>query len=131
MPRRKSGSVCVRCGAFKKAAFNRCKQCGFQPENDYEAARSLILSEKTLIGDMEVGHTPEELQDIAAAIRRGRPFPIDGELQKHVVRAYYKYLKTVPPPKWPLRRVLKWAAIVFIILALATVTSWWLWIRNS
>jgi hypothetical protein len=131
MPRRKSGSVCVRCGAFKKAAFSRCSQCGFQPETDYEAARSLILSEKTIIGDMEVGQTPEALQDIAAAIRRGRPFPIDGELQKQVVRAYYKYLKANPPSKWPVRRMLKWAAILIIILTLAAVIIWWLWVRKS
>lgn len=131
MLKRKSASVCVRCGAFKKTAFSHCKQCGFQPKSDYEAARSLILSEKAVIGDMEVGQTPEALQDIAAAIRRGRPFPIDGELQKQVVRAYYKYLKANPPSKWPLRRVLKWTAIVFIMIGLAAVIGWWLWIRKS
>ncbi|MGD8566731.1 MAG: hypothetical protein PVJ39_01410 [Gammaproteobacteria bacterium] len=131
MPRRKSGSVCVRCGAFKNSAFSRCKQCEFQPETDYEAARSLILSETRVIGDIEVGHTPEELQDIAAAIRRGRPFPIDGELQKQVVRAYYKHLKANPPSKWPLRRVLKWAAVVIINVAMAAVIIGWFWIRKS
>ena len=125
----KDKAVCIRCGSFKKQAFSVCPECGLKPKTDFEAARALILSEKTVIGDTEIGHTLEELKEIADAIRRGRPFPIDGEYQKTVVREYYKHLKSMPQPKWPARRVLKWTAVLLLVLILASVFAWWLW-RN-
>jgi hypothetical protein len=125
----KNTAVCIRCGAFKKKAFGQCPQCEFQPTNDYEAARSLILAEKQMIGDLEVGQTPEQLHEIAAAIRAGRPFPIDGELQKQVVRAYYQYKKSLPQPKWPLRRLMKWALIMLVVIAVIAVAAWYMWLR--
>lgn len=123
----KNKAVCIRCGTFKKQALSVCPQCGLQPKTDFEAARALILSEKTLIGSLEVGHSLEELQDIAQAIRRGKPFPIDGEYQTQVVREYYRHLNSVPQANWPRRRVLKWMAILLLMVLLATTAAWWLW----
>ncbi len=96
----KNKAICIRCGTFKKDAFAICKQCGLSPKNDFEAARALILSEKTLYGNVEIGKSVEELKAIAEAIRNGRPYPIDGDEQTRVVREYYAYLKTIPPKKW-------------------------------
>jgi len=114
-------AVCIRCGAFKKDAFATCKQCELTPKTDFEAARALILSEKNVYGDVVIGKTAEELQMISESIRAGRPFPIDGDEQTRVVRAYYAYLKTLPQKKWYQRR--KNLLITITILALVVVAG--------
>ena len=112
----KNKAVCIRCGAFKKDAFSTCKQCDLTPKTDFEAARALILSEESLYGETIIGRSFEELQSISESIRAGRPYPIDGEEQKKVVRAYYAYLKTIPPKKWYQNKKIIW---IVSIVALA------------
>ena len=113
----KNRAICIRCGHFKKDAFATCKSCNLTPKTDFEAARALILSEKTNYGDAVIGKGMEELQAISQAIQNGRPYPIDGEEQTQVVRTYYAYLKTLPPPKWYRRKKIL-ALIAFILIAL-------------
>ncbi|WP_455206775.1 hypothetical protein [Kaarinaea lacus] len=122
----KNKAVCIRCGTFKKDAFARCPQCGLTPKTDFEAARALILSEKTLYGDTEIGRSAEELEAISQSIQSGRPYPIDGEEQKTVVREYWSYLKSQPEPKPALRKLLKWGALLCILLSVIVVVIWWL-----
>jgi hypothetical protein len=121
----KRKAVCIRCGTFKKAAFAPCTECGLSPKSDYEAARALILSEKTFYGDVEIGRSAEELETISQSIKSGRPYPIDGEEQKAVVRAYYQYLQSQPKPRPPLSRILKWAIPLFILLSVSVLAAWW------
>lgn len=124
----KNRAVCIRCGAFKKDAFATCKECNLTPKTDFEAARALILSELTLYGDVSIGRPMEELELISQSIRNGKPYPIDGEEQKKVVREYSAYLKSLPQPKWPRGRKLKWLGIIVLILMLLSGTTW---IANS
>ena len=101
-------AICIRCGTFKKDAFAACKECALEPKTDFEAARALILSEKTMYGTTNIGRTTEELEEISEAIKRGRPYAIDGEEQKLVVREYSAYLKSLPEPKWYQSMKIKW-----------------------
>ena len=121
----KKKAVCIRCGTFKKEALVSCPNCEFVPKNDYEAARSLILSEKMVLADIEIGQTMEDLHVISESIRNGRPYPIDGEEQKRVVRAYYAYLKSLPAPKWYQHKKVKLAVVLFIVVALVVGAAWW------
>jgi len=121
----KKNAVCISCGSFKKSALDRCKSCGFEPKNDYEAARSLILSETHILNEIPIGRAADKLLEISQSIRAGRPYPIDGEEQKQVVREYYKYMKSHPPSKWPLSRKLKWiAGIGLPVLCVLLITGY-------
>jgi hypothetical protein len=122
----KKKAVCVRCGAFKKAAFARCPGCGLIPQTDFEAARALILSEKSIYGAIEIGRTLEELEEISVNIQNGRPYPIDGEEQNRVVREYWNYLKSQPPPQHRLGRYLKWGALLIVLFSASALLGWWL-----
>lgn len=126
MASKKYKAVCVRCGTFKKDALAGCPECDLVPTTDYEAARALILSEKTLYGDIEIGRSPEELEAISRSIKSGRPYPIDGEEQKTVVRAYWNYLKSQPDSKPRLPRLLKWGILLSILLSAIALAAWWL-----
>ncbi|WP_455200894.1 hypothetical protein, partial [Kaarinaea lacus] len=110
---------------FKKDAFASCPDCGLAPKTDFEGARALILSEKTVYDKTEIGRTIEELEEISKAIKSGRPYPIDGEEQKIVVREYWKYLKSQPPPRKPLKKYLLWGSVTGVIIA-AAILAWWL-----
>ena len=116
----KKKAVCIRCGTFKKDAFSTCKKCDLTPETDFEAARALILSEETLYGDVVIGKSAEELKSISESIRAGKPYPIDGDEQKRVVRAYYEYLKSIPPRKWYQTRKLLWVIVIVALLGTGT-----------
>jgi len=122
----KMKAVCISCGSFKKSALGRCKKCGFEPNNDYAAARSLILSETHILNETAIGRSAEQLLEISQSISSGRPYPIDGEEQKQVVREYYKYMKSHPPPKWPLSRKLKWISGITISILIISVASYML-----
>jgi hypothetical protein len=37
-------AVCLRCGAFKDGAWNRCNECNYRPVGDEEKAKHLLLS---------------------------------------------------------------------------------------
>lgn len=124
----KNKAICIRCGAFKKDAFATCKQCQLTPKNDFEAARALILSEKTFYGSTAIGKTIEELQIISESIRNGRPYPIDGDEQTRVVREYYAYLKTIPSKKWYQNRKIIW--LFFLIILLGSIIAGYLLVFN-
>ena len=111
-------AICIRCGTFKKDAFAACKECELEPKTDFEAARALILSEKTIYGTTSIGRTSEELEEISEAIKRGRPYAIDGEEQKLVVREYSAYLKSLPKPKWYQSSKVKWIFASVLLLAM-------------
>ena len=122
----KNKAVCIRCGTFKKNAFATCPDCGLTPKTDYEAARALILSEQTLYGDTEIGRSTEELEAISQSIKSGRPYPIDGEEQKAVVRAYWNHLKSQPEPRPSIHQIVKWGALLLVILVAIGLVVWWL-----
>lgn len=124
----KKKAVCIRCGTFKKEALTTCPNCNLTPKTDYEAARAFIVSEKFSFGDsdVEIGRSMEELQKIAAAIQNNRPYAIDGEEQKMVVREYYKYLKSLPQTNWPLARKLKWFGTGIAVIVLLVGIVWFL-----
>lgn len=122
----KKKAVCIRCGTFKKDAFASCPECELTPKTDFEVARALILSEKTVYDEAEIGQTAEELEEISGSIRSGRPYPIDGEEQKIVVREYWKYLKSQPPPNNRLRKFLVWGGLIGAASVVALLVWWFL-----
>lgn len=78
-------AICVACGAYKRGAWERCKQCGREPTSDYELARALILSLKTEEA-AAIGRSEAELKRIGGDIRIGRPYLFDpAEEQKALV----------------------------------------------
>ena len=121
----KKTAICIRCGTFKKNAFTTCKECELTPATDFETARALILSEKQLYGDIAIGRSLEELEEISLAIRNGKPYPIDGEEQNLVVRQYSAYLRSLPKPKWYQTKTTKWFAVglLFIFVIIFIVIS--------
>ena len=122
----KKKAVCIRCGEFKKDALATCKACDLTPKTDFEAARALILSEKTLYGDSYIGKSWEELEKISESIRSGRPFAIDGDEQSQVVRTYYAYLKSLPKPRWYQNKKLKILSGIIVLIAIAAITGYFI-----
>lgn len=120
----KNKAVCIRCGNFKKDAFSSCKACDWTPKTDFEAARALILSEQADYAGEIVGKSMEELQTISDSIRSGRPYAIDGEEQSRVVRAYYSYLKTLPPRKWYQSKKVKIILALLLIMLISSTVSY-------
>ncbi len=119
----KIGAVCVTCGAIKKAAVERCPQCGYEPESEYEVARALILSKAFPAGNRIIGRSLDELRAIGEQIRSGRPYYFDPHEQQTVVEAYRDYLDAKSGRHASV--FLKWLVPLLLILVLATVSLLW------
>jgi ribosomal protein L40E len=70
-------SICIRCGSSKRRPASKCRTCGFDPIDDKDKAKSLILSLAYEIDGEYRGKTKKELNVIAAAIRDGHPYVFD------------------------------------------------------
>lgn len=115
-------AVCVACGAFKKSALVTCSECDYQPASEYEAARSLILSETFTVGKMTIGRPAKELQKISADIRSGRPYLFDAEEQRRVVEHYREY--EAAKAKRPTFGFLKWLVPLLLLAGLVVAALW-------
>ena len=62
-------AVCIVCGAYKFGAFVPCKECGFEPTDLADKARSILLSEHNF--------PKEELDKFSTALRSHQTIPID------------------------------------------------------
>ena len=121
----KHKAICIRCGEFKKHAFDTCKACDWTPKTDFEAARALILSLEADYAGQTIGKSIEELKSISESIRSGRPYAIDGEEQSRVVRAYYSYQKTLPATKWYQSRKFKTIVVLVALVIVAAAVSYY------
>ncbi len=115
-------AVCVACGAFKNDALVTCPECGYQPESEYEVARSLILSQKFSVGQTTIGRTADELQKVADDIRSGRPYYFDAEEQRRVAELYREY--EAAQSKRPALGFLKWLVPLLLIGGLLLALLW-------
>jgi uncharacterized Zn finger protein (UPF0148 family) len=115
-------AVCVACGAFKNDALVSCPECGYQPESEYEVARSLILSQKFSVGQTAIGRTADELQKVSDDIRGGRPYYFDPEEQRRVVDQYREY--EAARSKRPALGFLKWLLPLLVLAGLIVVLLW-------
>ena len=119
-------AVCVACGALKKAAVERCAQCGYEPESEYEVARALILSKQFPAGRQTIGRPVDELRTIAEQIRSGRPYYFDSQEQQRVVEAYRDYNDARAGRH--AFAFLKWLIPLLLIMIFAAA---WLWFRGQ
>lgn len=65
-----SDVLCLRCGQFKASVWRACPQCGYQPANDRELARSFLASSWCC-------PSKEKLQALAAQVQQGEPLFFD------------------------------------------------------
>jgi len=61
-------AICFKCGESKFGAFVQCQACGGSPKSEIELARSLIMTDHHLDGEM--------LRLMASMIRQGVEPPI-------------------------------------------------------
>ena len=67
-------AICLKCGAEKIGALVRCRSCGFEPHEEEDRAKSILLSDHNLAKDELAGASErirngEELQFDEAAIQ--------------------------------------------------------------
>ena len=58
-------AICIKCGGTKQGALTSCRDCGFDPEDSEDKARSMIATDHFL--------SHEDLADIGERIRTGQP----------------------------------------------------------
>ncbi len=58
-------AVCIRCGEMKHGALTPCPECGFDPEEDEDRAKAMIVTDHFL--------PIEELETVAERIKSGEP----------------------------------------------------------
>jgi hypothetical protein len=56
-------AVCLQCGAFKHGAFNRCRKCGYTPNDDESLTKHLLVTDHYLSRD--------ELEGVSAKVKQG------------------------------------------------------------
>jgi hypothetical protein len=62
-------AVCLRCGEYKHGAFNRCRSCGYTPDDDESLTKHLLVTDHF--------HSRESLAAIAARVKAGEPVEFD------------------------------------------------------
>ena len=78
-------TVCEKCGARREHIPEECPACHFRPRTLRELGTAALLTEEFAAGGGEPFGTPrEQLEQIAANIREGRPIHIDeAQLARH------------------------------------------------
>ncbi|WBQ17838.1 hypothetical protein [Sphingobium yanoikuyae] len=88
-------AVCVKCGALKRAAWQKCPNCSFDPKSD---EKSLIKSVYLSAGRFSDGENPQyesELDIISVKIRNGVSINYDQECMERL-RRESKMVRSVP-----------------------------------
>lgn len=62
-------AVCLKCGAEKFGALVRCRSCGFEPTEEEDQAKSLLVSDHYLSG--------EDLANVPGRIKSGQGVKFD------------------------------------------------------
>lgn len=73
-------SICIKCGAAKRAPYHRCKKCGFDPSyDDLSLAQSVALSEGPRDEFGKPLRAKSELMEISHHIANGEPYNFDSK----------------------------------------------------
>lgn len=64
-----TAAICLKCGARKFGALVPCRSCGYQPKEEDDQAKSLLLSDHYLSGD--------DLTNVSERIRSGQDVTFD------------------------------------------------------
>lgn len=89
-------AICLRCGNRKKAPWEKCNRCGYDPSGDEEAViRSVYLSVGRFAESERKAAYRAELDRLGLALERGEQlmFP-DAELAR--LRAEKKLFNSIP-----------------------------------
>jgi hypothetical protein len=70
-------AICLKCGARKIGALVPCVSCGYEPKEEQDKAKSVLLSDHNL--------SKEALVEMAERIKSGQPVTFDeGSVQSFV-----------------------------------------------
>lgn len=87
-------AICTRCGARKRGALTRCPGCGFEPKENEDKAKALILSDRWI--------PKKEMENVSARIRKSEPLDYPAGMLTSYVRAFEQNpdaLKSAMPRK--------------------------------
>jgi hypothetical protein len=73
-------ALCIRCGAMKHGALTPCNDCGFDPDENEDKAKAMVLTDHFL--------PREELEAIAGRIKSGQPVIYPEEAVKEFIRTF-------------------------------------------
>lgn len=64
-----TAAICLKCGARKIGALVQCRSCGYEPKEEDDQAKSLLLSDHYLSGD--------DLANVSERIKSGQGVSFD------------------------------------------------------
>ena len=108
-------AVCIRCGAMKVGALTPCQECQFDPEENEDKAKAMVLTDHFL--------PQPELETISERIRAGEPVTYP----KDMINEYIKTFEDNPDiGKFPLS--IKIGCIAAVAACIVLVV--WIILRN-
>jgi predicted ATP-dependent serine protease len=116
-------AVCIRCGNIKRNPSGQCAVCHFQPREAEDKARSLILSTAYEIDGEYRGKTKDELQAIAASIKKGQQYSFEDSEIRSVVE-YADRVLAVPAKRLAIDG-LRWLLPPILVLAMVYFALLW------
>jgi hypothetical protein len=99
--------------------MSKCANCGFDPVNDEDKAKSLILSLDYEIDDEYIGKTKEELKEISIHIQSGNPYEFD-PLEIQTIVDYARRVTDISPSELIVDG-LRWLLPPIVLLIMALV----------
>ncbi len=109
-------AVCIRCGAMKHGALTPCAECQFDPEENEDKAKAMVLTDHLL--------PLRELETISNRIKTGEPVTYP----KETIDEYIKTFEDNPGiDKFPLSVKMGWIAAAIAGLVLVV----WAILRNT
>lgn len=115
-------AICVACGKPKKHWASICKACQYLPETEYQLARSLVFSLKSLNKDLQVGRSNEELKKLSKQVTGGRPYEFDPKEVELALSAYKFYVKKEVARKKKLKIVV--VAILILLCGIVGLVTY-------
>jgi hypothetical protein len=106
-------AVCTNCGDIKWGALTRCTRCGFEPTEETDVAKAMVLTDHFL--------SQEELERIGSRLKSGETYDYPAGAIEEFVQEIRRN-----PPETAVRRRLFGCVIRGLILAFAVGALIWL-----
>ena len=103
-------AICIRCGSRKHGALTPCPNCQFDPSEDVDKARAMILTDHIL--------SIEDLEGLGERIRNGQAVVYPEDTVAEYVRLFEQ---GADRPPWAIKYVRYGCLIVGLLLALVAV----------
>ncbi|HEV2970723.1 MAG TPA: hypothetical protein VGY55_12200 [Pirellulales bacterium] len=104
-------TVCLNCGSFKHGAFIRCRECGYEPEDDESLTKHLLVTDHFLSG--------EQLKAVAAKVKAKEPI----EFAQESLKAAWVSKTRLDAEKKNLGRACSIGCIIVIAVSLAALVA--------